>query len=241
MQQPTIISAYEGGAHNADLARTVARLDKQAQWRELSTIIITPCSNAVPVRVVASWEAMMTPPNNKTTRMYPRGMEVGHAYSTCIEAILAHPELGKWKYILTREHDNTLPADGMVRLLERMENHPEMTAIGGLYFTKGIGGAAQIWGDPNSHPVNFRPQKPAIDGSLVECCGLGMGFTLFRLEAFRDTRLRRPWFKTTSSKEEGAFSQDLYFWHDARKYGHRCAVDCSVRVGHLDEKEDMVW
>lgn len=239
--KPTIISSFDGGRHASDLEQTVKRLGKGAAWRDLSTIIIVPAAGSVPTKVVASWMNMMSPPNNKVTRMFAMGMEVGIAYSSCIEAILSHPDLGRWKYVLTIEHDNIVPSDGFVKLLERMEDHPEMDAIGGLYFTKGPGGVAQIWGDPDEHPTNFRPQKPLLDGGLKECCGTGMGFTLFRLAMFRDERLRKPWFKTTASREEGAFSQDLYFWHDARKFGRRCAIDCSVKVGHYDVGEDFVW
>ncbi len=241
MMQPTIISAYDGGRHNADLDATVSRLDQSSQWRDLSTIIIVPAGASVPTRVVSSWLNLMMPPNNRVTRLFAVGMEVGQAYSACIESILRHPELSTWKYVLTLEHDNMPPADGLVKLLERAEANPQFTAIGGLYFTKGHGGVAQIWGDPDDHPINFRPQKPNLDGSLKECCGTGMGFTLFRLEAFKDERLRKPWFKTTASRDEGSFSQDLYFWHDARKFGHRAAIDCGVKVGHFDSVNDQVW
>ena len=67
-------------------------------------------------------------------------MEVGDAYSTAIEQILAHPELKEWEYLLCVEHDNAPPGDGVIKLIERLEDHPEFDAIGGLYFTKGIGG-----------------------------------------------------------------------------------------------------
>lgn len=241
MKQPAIISSYDGGRHAADLDQTISRLDRAAQHHDLSTIIIVPSLGSVPTRVVATWLGLMMPPNNRICRLFADGMEVGAAYSACLESIQRHPDLSTWKYVLTLEHDNMPPPDGLLKLLTRAEEHPEFTAIGGLYFTKGIGGVAQIWGDPNDHPVNFRPQKPALDGSLVECCGTGMGFTLFRLAAFKDTRLRRPWFKTAASREEGAFSQDLYFWHDARKWGHRAAVDCSVKVGHYSSSDGIVW
>ena len=45
--------------------------------------------------------------------MFAVGMEVGEAYSQAIEAILAHPDLSKFKYILTMEHDNIPPPDGL--------------------------------------------------------------------------------------------------------------------------------
>lgn len=241
MTTPTIISSYDPGIHGSDLEKTITRLDQDAQWRDLSTIILTPAGGTVPTRVVASWLGLMKPPNNKSCHLWAVGTEVGEAYSRMIEGILDHPDLSNWKYVLCIEHDNIPPADGMVKLLRQMEAHPEYAAIGGLYFTKLHGGVPQIWGDPREMPLNFRPQKPDPNGGLVECCGTGMGFTAFRLSMFKDKRLRKPWFKTTASAQEGAYSQDLYFWSDARQHGFRCAIDCGVRVGHYDLSSDMVW
>lgn len=238
---PVILSSYDSGKHNADLDAAVSRLDADLSWKDLSCIMITPAAETVPVKVLASWESMMTPPNNKFTRIYTIKCEVGEAYTKTIEAILAHPELSSWKYICTREHDNAMPPDGLVKLLRQMENHPEYAAIGGLYFTKGPGGVAQIWGDPGDHPLHFRPQPPDPSGGLKPCNGTGMGFTVFRLSLFKDERLRRPWFKTSASREEGMFSQDLYFWADAFKHGYRAAVDCSIKVGHYDLSSDIMW
>ncbi len=233
MDGPIILSAYDGGRHNADLDATISRLDREAMWKDVSTVIVTPAAGSIPTRIVASWMGMIKPPNGKVTHLFAQGTEVGEAYSRMIEGILAHPDLGKWKYLLTLEHDNAPPPDGMVKLLAQMEAHPELAAIGGLYFTKGPGGCAQIWGDPREMPVNFRPQKP-VPEALVECCGTGMGFTMMRLTMFRDARLRRPWFKTPASRTEGAATQDLYFAADARQHGYRFAVDCAIKVGHYD-------
>jgi hypothetical protein len=239
--EPQIISSYNGGAHNADLEKTVSRLEKASAYKDQSTIQIIPAFGQVPTKAVASWMGMITPPNQKFTRMWALGMEVGAAYSRVLEAILAHPELSKWKYILTIEHDNVIPPDGLIRLLERMEEHPELSCIGGLYFTKGEGGQPQIWGNPHEHPINFKPCRPDPNGGLVECNGTGMGFNLWRLDMFKDEKLRRPWFKTVASVTEGTGTQDLWFWGDARKHGYRCAIDCSVRVGHYDVQNDFTW
>lgn len=233
MAEPIILSSYDPGQHNADLNATISRLDSEATWKDLSTILVTPAGGSVPTRIVASWLGMIKPPNNKSIHLFAVGTEVGEAYTRMIEGILAHSDLSQWKYLLCIEHDNSPPADGMLSLLKRMEAHPEFAAIGGLYFTKGHGGCAQIWGDPRDPIMNFRPQLPDPAGGLVECNGTGMGFTMFRLSMFRDERLRRPWFKTlTGSEGQGVGTQDLYFAADARKHGYRFAVDCSVRVGH---------
>ena len=101
---------------------------------------------------------------------------------------------------------------------------------------------AQIWGDPKDPVVNFRPQLPDPNGGLVETCGTGMGFNLWRLGMFKNPALRTPWFKTLRGSEgQGCATQDLYAWSDFRKHGYRCAIDCGVRVGHYSVEADMCW
>lgn len=227
------ILAPDYGAHNAMLDQAIKRLDYSGSYKDLSTIILIPGFGQMPTKCVASWMNLISPPNGKLFRMWALGMEVGEAFSQSIANIMAHPDLAKFKYLLTMEHDNVPPPDGLVKLLSRMEANPEFVCVGGLYWTKGDGGVPQIWGDPRAaDQPNFRPQRP-VPGQLVECVGTGMGFNLWRLDLFKDVRLRRPWFKTQCGAE-GVGTQDLYFWGDARKYGYRCAIDCDVLVGHYD-------
>ncbi len=221
-----------GGAHNADLDTTRTRLIRGGSWKHQRIVVVIPAGETIPTKVYLSHLAIAFPPNNGVYRMAAVGQEVGEAYSNAIEQILAHPELSQWEYVLTLEHDNVPPGDGVLKLCEQMESHPEFAAIGGLYFTKGPGGVAQIWGDPKDPMMNFRPQLPDPAGGLVECNGTGMGFNLWRLAMFKDERLPRPWFKT--QKEGGVSTQDLYFARHARQYGYRFAIDCSVKVGHYD-------
>jgi len=237
--KPALIIQDFGGGHNSDIGKTRARLIKGGSWKKQNIVVILPSSAMIPAKVALSHWNLAFPPNNGVVRILAQGMEVGDAYSTAIEQVLAHPDLKEWQYILTIEHDNCPPPDGVIKLLERMEKHPEYACIGGLYFTKGEEGVAQIWGDPRDVNLNFRPQLPDPAGGLVECCGTGMGFNIFRLSMFKDDRLRKPWFKT--QKENGISTQDLHFWGDARKYGYRCAIDCSVRVGHYDHVSEVMW
>ena len=233
------IIGYESGLHNGDIQLSLNRLTKDSIYKDLSTIVIIPALNQVSTKAASSWWNLMFPPNQKVVKLFTQNMEVGEAYSQTIEQVLAHPDLSKFKYILTIEADNVVPPDGLVKLLAQMETHSEFACIGGLYWTKGYGGVPQIWGDIKDPVLNFKPMPP-IPGQLVECCGTGMGFNVFRIEMFRDTRLRKPWFKTTASTTEGCYSQDLYAWSDLRKNGYRCAIDCSVLVGHVDG-EGFVW
>jgi hypothetical protein len=239
--KPQLVSQSFAGFHNDNITETQTRLIKGASWKKQRVVVILPAGEMVPAKTLLALRNLYFPPNQASLWILAQGYEVGEAYSTAIEQILAHPELNQWEYILTVEHDNLPPPDGLVKLIEQMETHPEFACIGGLYFTKGEGGVAQIWGDPKDPVLNFRPQIP-VDNQLVECCGTGMGFNLFRMEMFKDPKLRKPWFKTLNGAEgNGIGTQDLYFWGDARKYGYRCAIDCSVKVGHYDWKEDIVW
>lgn len=228
-----------GGTHNKDLHKTSARLIKGGSWKKQRIVVILPSAAMIPAKVALTHWNLAFPPNNGVVRILALGDEVGVAYSQAIEQVLAHPDLSQWEYILTLEHDNMPPPDGVIRLIEQMETHPEFACIGGLYFTKGEGGVAQIWGDPKDPVMNFRPQVPDVRGGLVECNGTGMGFNLFRMRMFKDPKLRRPWFHTQT--KNGVSTQDLYFWGDARKYGYRAAIDCSIKVGHYDHVNDITW
>jgi hypothetical protein len=238
--KPQIVVEPDYGRHNKDLDATVVRLRDEAQYKDLSCVVVLPGYGVLPIKVFSALRNMYSMPNSKNTWMYPVNMEVGAAYSQAVETI--QQQLPDWKYMLCVEHDNVPPPDGMVRILKQMDAHPEFAAIGGLYFTKGEGGQPQIWGDPKDPMLNFRPQLPDPAGGLVECCGTGMGFTAFRMSMFKDTRLRKPWFVTgDGTNAQGVWTQDLYFWTDARKHGYRCAIDCSIKVGHYDAQNDFTW
>lgn len=231
--KPQLIGLSNEGLHNENLPQSTARIIEGGSWKKQRVVMLIPAAETIPAKVYLSHCSLVFPPNQSAHRMLAMGMEVGEAFSNSIEQILATPGLQDWEYLLTIEHDNCPPVDGLVRLIKRMEEHPEFSCIGGLYWTKGFGGVPQIWGDPSDPVLNFRPMPPDPNGGLVECCGTGMGFNLWRMSMFKDEKLRKPWFKTVAGSE-GVGTQDLYFWGDARKHGYRCAIDCSVKVGHYD-------
>jgi len=231
-----ILGSSDAGVHNLDPEASLERIARGKGYQDLSTVCVIPTRGKIDARVVESWWSLQTPMNQPFVRLVVRGMEVAAAYNAAIETILGHPELSKWKYVLTLEEDNMPPQDGLLQLHEDLDD--DFSAIGGLYWTKGLGGQPMIYGKPGVVPM-FAPQRPEPD-SVVECNGLGMGFTLFRLDMFRDEKIQRPWFRTV--QEAGrVYSQDLYFFEQARKAGHRVACDTRVRVGHYSDSEDKVW
>lgn len=227
------ILMQDAGLHNSDLGASRARILKGASWKQQRIIKIVPAADQMPTKVAFSHECLIYPPNQGVHRMLALGQEVGEAYSNAIEECLAHPVLSKFEYVLTVEHDNIAPQDGVIKLIEAMEANPQYAAISGGYWTKGYGGVFQAWGDPTDPVENYRPQAPRA-GELMWVNGIGMGFALWRMKMFHDTRVKRPLFKTKSSREEGVGTQDLSFCSEARKYGYKFAVDCRVLVGHYD-------
>ena len=228
-----------GGKLNGDMEGSRARLVKGGSWKRQRVILVLPADTMIPAKVALSHWNLIFPPNNGVVRILALGDEVGVAYSQAIEQMLAHPDLKDWEYLLTLEHDNLPPQDGLIKLIEVLETRPELSCVSGLYFTKGEGGCAQIWGDVKDPLPNFRPQPPQPE-QIVECCGTGMGFAVWRLAMFKDKRLPRPLFQTKKGIG-GVGTQDLMFWSEARKYGYRCAVDCRVKVGHMDIQSGTIW
>jgi hypothetical protein len=237
-QKPQIVIHGYEGFHNT--VPDEENLKKNA-YKDLSTVCIVPTRGQVSAKIVQTWMGLMSPMNQHFVRMFAIGMEVGKAYSETIENILQHPQLSKFKYILTLEEDNAPPPDGLLRLYENMDKYD---AIGGLYWTKGIEGKPMCYGKHDIFPVNFVPFMPETD-TVTRCNGLGMGFTLFKMEIFKNKKLPKPFFETvqkyTPGKGVEGYTQDLKFFENAGKLGYKFACDSRVKVGHYDYENDQMW
>jgi hypothetical protein len=238
--EPAIIIGGDLGFHNSDIEASRGRLERGKQYRDLSTVCVVPTRGMISARVVENWMGLMTPMNNAFLRIFVSGMEVGDAYNSAVELILAHEQLSKFKYLLTLEEDNMPPPDGLLKLYESID---EYAAVGGLYWTKGEAGQPMAYGDPKGI-LSFQPQQVQPD-TVQEVNGLGMGFTLFDLEVFRDSKFEKPWFKTVQewdpAKGAQAGTQDLYAFAQMRRLGYRVACDTRIKVGHIDVESGMVW
>lgn len=191
-------------------------------------------------RVVEAWQTLQWPMNGKRYMQLVTGGEVGDAYDETLFQLMQHPDIAKWKYVLTLEDDNIPPPDAVRMLIEAIEAGP-FDAVGGLYFTKGDLGMPQCYGDPDHYArtgeLEFRPRdivSAVKNGHIVPCNGIAMGCSLYRMSMFRD--IPRPWFQTTAGS-----TQDLFFCSKAVRAGKRFAVDCRVRVGHLDVASGIVY
>ncbi len=218
-------------------------------YKDSSTLIVIPTRGQIDSQVVHSWQSLISPMNQRRAIFFARGHEVGTAYNALIQMALDNPELSKWKYVLTLEDDNLVPADAHIRLLESIEAGP-FDAVGGLYFTKGEINMPMAYGDPQEYArtgvLDFRPRdivQAVQQGNVVEVCGIAMGCSLYRMDLFR--KFAAPWFVTVADiipdKGPACFTQDLSFCERAKKAGARFAVDCRVKVGHLDISSGLVY
>lgn len=218
-------------------------------YKDSSTVVIAPTRGEINYRVVASWQGMIGPMNQKRAFLFAQGDEVGRAYNNLIEAVLADPELSKWKYIMTVEDDNIQPPDAHIRLLESIESL-QVDAVSGIYFTKGDINMPMAYGDPDEFSrtgvLEFKPRdiRQALErGAFMRVNGIAMGCALWRMDLFR--QIKGPWFVTVADHFPGegtkAFTQDLWFCERARRAGKTFAVDFRVKVGHLDINTGRVY
>jgi hypothetical protein len=217
-------------------------------FQDCSTVIVVPTRGMIHHRVVAAWDNLMAPMNQRRVKVYAVGDEVGRAYNQMIEHILRDPTLSKFKYILSLEDDNLPPPDAMLKLAESIELGP-FDAVGGLYFTKGDFNMPMAYGDPKEYTekgiMDFKPRnvvRALESGNVCEVNGIAMGCSLWRMDLFRD--LEPPWFVTVAEympERGGAVqkTQDLYFCERMRRKGKRLAVD--LRVSHLDVETNVVY
>lgn len=247
--KPTLILAYDSGYNNSDLDAAAERISDAQQYKNCSTVVLTPTRGMMPTRVVSSWLFMLGPANAQLGRLIVQGLEVGSAYNSGITTILNDPNMENLRYILTLEDDNIPPNDGLIRMYEDIcgcdvpcKEH--YTIVGGLYWMKGEMGQPMLFGDPAEGPTSFVPQVPKKD-TLQECNGVGMGFTLFHKGLFELEELPKPWFvteqKSLNDKMVKAYTQDLYFMEKVRKLGYKIACNTSVKVGHYDHEQEKVW
>jgi hypothetical protein len=222
-------------------------------YRDASTVIIIPTRDPmIHQRVVTSWLHLLPPMNQKRVMFFCVGDEVGHAYNNMIAAILNDPAPGgisTWKYVMTLESDNLPPPDAHLRLLETIEAG-KFDGVSGIYFTKGDINMPMCYGDAAEYRrtgvLDFKPLNVAQAlqrGHVVECNGIAMGCSLYRMDLFR--QIQQPWFVTMNEVVEGkgvqCCSQDLNFCQRAVSAGKRFAVDMRVRVGHLDLASGAVY
>lgn len=207
----------------------------KSSYKDSSMCVIVPSREPwLHHRFVERIQGLHWPMNQRRVMFFVSGAEVGKAYSEQIAAILSHPELSTWKYVLTLEDDTLPPADAVPKLIEAMDLGFDVTA--GLYFTKGDVNMPQAYGSPEEFArtgvLDFRARDTveAINsGGIMPVNGTAMGCTLYKMSLFKE--FPGPWFVTTHGN-----TQDLHFAQVLARAGKRQAVHCGVRCAHAEWK-----
>jgi len=214
----------------------------KTSYADTSMVIIVPSRDEwLHKRFIEHLNALQYPMNGKRALFHVQGAEVGKAYTEQIQDVLAHPELGRWKYVLTIEDDVLVPHDAIIKLCEAIETGP-FDGVSGMYWTKSEDlPMPMAYGSPDEYArtgvLDFRP-RDIVDalkhGQIVPVNGIACGISLYRMQLFRD--LPAPWFLTGPSH-----TQDLFMCGNARRIGKTFAVDCRVRCGHIDFASGKVF
>jgi hypothetical protein len=228
------------GRHNQDLDSSISRLKKLNSYKELSTICIVPTNGLIPAKIAENWLNQTSQMNQKFVRLMMIGMEKYYAFNNCIENILQTPKLNEFKYILTLEEDTIIPPDGLHKLFESMDNYD---VVGGLAFTKGIEGKPMVYGNPRGF-FETMTKTSVFPETIQECRGIGTSYTMFKLDIFKNEKLKKPWFRSSPKLKLGETKNeeiDTDFYNELSKLGYKVACDTRVRLGKYDIATDTIW
>src|SRR6516164_5618394 len=112
------------GWHNQQYWSEPTEVIKGNTYKDRSTVIFIPSLGSISVKAIQAYNTLMKPMNQKVTQIYLVNQEVGKAYQQMVEIVRTNPELRTWKYVLTLEHDNLPPPDGLLKLYDDIESGP---------------------------------------------------------------------------------------------------------------------
>src|SRR5690349_19443640 len=96
----TMVHVGETGLKGFDRVEHVSK----ASYRDNSMVVIVPSREPwLHKQFVERLNSLIWPMNGKRAVFFVTGAEVGKAYTEQIQAVLAHPDLSKWRYVLTVE------------------------------------------------------------------------------------------------------------------------------------------
>lgn len=222
-----------------------------------NTLAVTPWKDLRgDVRIYRAWQSMHGLMNSQFLPLDVVGMEVGEAYNELFRIAIEDERFTDFPWVMTLESDNLVPPDARIRLMRAITRCPDCDlrigelefrcanghrgydAVGGIYFTKDEAWPTPMaFGDPASKVLEFRPRdvRDAMkEGRVIEVNGVAMGCTIFKKASV--AAMKAPWFVT----DEFA-TQDLSFCRRAKEeMGARFAVDCGVKVGHIDFRTGVI-
>lgn len=141
---------------------------------------------------------------------------------------------GGMDYIVMMDNDMLYPIDFLERMLEDVEEHPEIDILAPLAFMRNPPHAPVIYTttegyDPirrNDYYINNIVQNYPKD-QLVECDAVGFGAVLIKMDLIR--KMQAPYFMSTTNTGE-----DIWFCYKAKRENKaRVFMDTRIKLGHM--------
>lgn len=137
-------------------------------------------------------------------------------------------------YIIMYDDDMLLPPDMFLKLLEDMEQHPEIDILSPLAFMRNPPHYPVMYVvtegyDHNRHQSYYfnEIQKKYPRNKLVECDAVGFGAVCIKMEMVR--KMQAPYFMSTT-----ATGEDIMFCTNARRQAKaRIFMDTRIKLGHI--------
>jgi predicted SAM-dependent methyltransferase len=184
-----------------------------------------------PLQWGLAFKSISPPINYNTNMMVIYGNPVDVARNRIAEAAI---EQGA-KFLFFLGDDVVVPAHTLRQLIYRMEQHPEIGVVGGVYCSKSTPPAPLVFRENGRGSYwNWKV------GEFFEVTGLGMDCTLIRVDTLKE--VSKPWFKTVDADQfldainhAETWTEDIYFLKkvvEETKYKVYC--DGGVICDHYD-------
>lgn len=200
-------------------------------------IAIPTLGRPVPLQWALNFKSMNPPINYNCDFNIVMGREIGWARNALAKAAV---ERG-CKYIFFLGDDVVAPPHALRQLIYRMENHPNVDVVGGVYCAKAEPAAPLVFNGNGAG--SYWDWKI---GEFFSCTGLGMDCTLIRTSVF--AKLAEPWFLTVDNDSfaDGkpaaeSWTEDLYFCKKVTDAGGQIFCDAAIICEHHDVYAKKAW
>jgi len=155
----------------------------------------------------------------------------------------------KAQYIWMLDDDTEPPPESIVKLIRALEEHPEMSAVGGIYPRRAVTCEPMVFLAPN-----MGAHWTWKAGQVFECAEIGTGCLLIRTSVFAN--LPKPWFRDINTADafieegvataddladdvvRGAMTDDIYFCRKLTAHGGRILAHGGVLCRHWGRNGD---
>ena len=141
------------------------------------------------------------------------------------------------EYIITVDYDTWFKEEHVLRLLQLMQENPEVDAIVPLQIKREDEVAMFSVIDTDTAGIKKVPVTE-LDEELVPICNGHFGLTIFRVSAFEG--LKKPWFHAHPNEDgewgEGRIDEDIHFWHNFHQCGKVACLAPEISIGHIQLK-----